>query len=194
MPGLSEIIRALTASVRLVGGDARGHRLFDHSFEGFLRSFSAIVLIAPIYVLTTRAELVMAATLGREVSEADVDFYFLRLLVLAVEWFAYPIAMIPLARMLMLGQRYVPYIVAYNWTSVLIAIAFLPPSLLFTLGIIPAGFAQFLFLLAVVWAFYFRYSIARTALETGAPIAVGLVVFDFLLGILINFVAVRLGL
>lgn len=188
MPSIAEIKRALAASVMLARGDAGGHRLFDHSIEGFWRSFSAILLIAPAYLLTIRSERILTASVGGEVPEPDAGFYLLRFVILIVEWFAYPVAMIGLAKLLSLGHRYVPYIIAYNWTSVVIAAVFLVPGLLLTSGLIPPGLAQLFFLAASIWTFYFRYSVARSALETGAATAIGLVIFDFLLGLLINFV------
>ena len=188
----NEILRALTASLQLARGDAGGHRLFDHTFEGFWRSFAAIILFAPAYLLSIRTDLIIDNALGRTVPEAGVEFYFLRFIVLVVEWVAYPVAMVAMARMLALGHRYVPYIIAYNWTSVLVAAAVVPPRVLFSVGLIAAGFTQLLYMVALIWAFYFRYSVARTALETSIPTAIGLVIFDFLLGLLINFIGVGL--
>lgn len=193
MPSLSEIVRALRGSFLLASGDAGGYRQFDHSMEGFWRSFAAIFLIAPLALASGPAELMIAAEFGEVEREPDIGFHLWRLVMLGADWVAYPIAMVGLAKLLGVGQRYALYIIAYNWSSVMVAVVMIAPLLLFYLGIAGAGFAIVLNLAATLWALWFRFWVARTALEVNVPAAAGLAVFDFLLSMTILILAERLA-
>jgi len=170
----------------LARGNTDGVRAFDTSISGFWRSFSAIIVIAPIYLVILRAELERTgrgAALGHD---SDIGFYFSQLASLGVDWLAWPIAMVFLARLLGLGERYAGYVVVYNWSTLLIASAYLLPALLFVVGVLPNQLAAAINLVVWFWALYFHFYVARHLLATTLGTAIGLVIVNMLLSFMIN--------
>ena len=160
---------------------------FDISIAGFWRSFFAVVLVAPFYFLLLRLEyslLPAAPALG--------GFFFVKGLFFLISWAAYPLLMIPVTRMLGLGQYYVGFIIAYNWSAVIVILVLLPPFTLFGLQVISAGAAGFLNLLATMAVLYYRWFLTRTALVVSGGMALAFVFIDLLLSILLDVTGNRL--
>ena len=178
--------------MQLARGDAAGLRAFDTSMDGFWRSFLVVFLVAPLYLIAERSELKLTEDIGAEAVDADPGFYLARLATLGVIWIAYPVVMVFLARLLRLGHRYAAYIVVYNWTSLLTILVMMPPVLLYAVGLIPGAIAVLFNLVATLWVLYYRFYVARTALETSVPTAIGLVVVDVLLSLTIDLASGRL--
>jgi hypothetical protein len=91
-----------------------------------------------------------------------------------------------LAPMVQRDHRYLRYIVAYNWASVLQNLVCLPIAILINLGAISQDLATLLgigcFLVVSVYSWY----IARVALDISGGAAAGFVVLDVLLNVVIN--------
>ena len=192
MPSIAEITNAIAGSILLARRDLGGYRYFDLSLGGFWRSFLAYFLIVPFYLAIANAERGLAADLGEAGSREIDNIMLIRCLVLAAEWIIFPVAMIWVCRMLNLGHRYVQFIVAYNWSSVP-AVAFLtPPFLLYQLGIIGAGGTVLTYFVLTGAVIYYRWFVARTALDTTPMNATGIVAFDFVLGLVIGSGVIRL--
>lgn len=184
MPGWGEIARSLLGAWRLARLDRAGMALFDISIPGFWRSFFASVLVAPLYIYLLAIAPGDAAPAAAE--DPDPAWRAVVLIVAyALEWAAFPIAMIFLARLLGLTGYYVGYIIAANWGSVLQMALFVIPATLAWLGG-EGGFGAFLTSLATLAALLYQWIIARTALQTTAVVAAALVIIDLLLGLLIN--------
>jgi hypothetical protein len=177
---------ALGAAIRLARGDATALQLLDTSMAGFWRSFGAIFIVAPIYLIAMTAEMQLSEAVAGVGMTPDFGFYLARLVTLGIDWIAYPAAMVFVARMLALSRVYAAYIVAYNWTSVVIVVVLTAPALGFSIGLLSATLASIASLIITLWALYFRFYVARIAL--GAPVgtAIGLVIFDFALSLSIN--------
>ena len=114
MPTWLEIVRSVQAAWLLARGDKSALAQFDLSVDGFWKSFAAALVVAPAYILvlldqyrfTGWPENAWATALAELVSFAG-------------GWIAFPLAAIPLTRLLGLGARYVPLIVADNWSAVI---------------------------------------------------------------------------
>lgn len=184
MPSLAEITSALVGSVRLARGDAAALGHFNMSVEGFWRSFAAIILVAPIYLAIS--------SLSPDAGAAEVAPAPVRLFILAVEWVAFPLAMVLVARLLDLQQRYAGYIIVYNWSSVPAMAVLLPPFLLYSLGLIGPQALFSLFIALSLAVAYYRWLIARITLEIGGGVAAGIVVFDFAVSLLAGTLTQRL--
>jgi hypothetical protein len=63
---------------------------------------------------------------------------------LVLQWVGWPLAMVPIARWLGLAHDYARYIIAYNWSSVLVVAVMVPPLMLLDIGLIGPGFAALL--------------------------------------------------
>jgi hypothetical protein len=194
MPGLLEVVNALYGSYRLAWLDESGYDFFDISTEGFWRSFTAIILIAPFFVLFALAEFQMAGVLTAEGAGAVVDRpnYGGHLLGLALQWFGFPLIMAVIARLLDLTANYARFIIVSNWASLPLVAVLFAPIALYIIGILgPESAATFnLFLIAPV--LLYRWFVARTALEIPGSLAVAIVAFEFVFSMLTLNIALTL--
>ncbi|MCZ6466304.1 MAG: hypothetical protein O6829_03405, partial [Alphaproteobacteria bacterium] len=102
---------------------------------------------------------------------------------------AFPLVMVSLARLLDREERYLGYIVAYNWASVLQNGLYLPLVMLGMAGVIPAEATGPLSLIALSLILVYGWFIAKVALDVGAGTAVALVALDLVLSVFIDIVA-----
>lgn len=187
MPSLDEILNSLLGSYYLAWRDTDGYRYFNNTAEGFWRSFTAIILLAPLIFILSQLEVELQLQLAAERNETvDASIDYGRLIVVVIlEWLAYPVVMVFVARALDLSHRYAGYIIAYNWSSVLITAAFAVPMLLFWIGIVGPSATIALWFVLFLPVFYYRWFIAITALDTESHVAVGLVILEFALSLVI---------
>ena len=103
----------------------------------------------------------------------------------AIGWLAFPVAAIFLTRLFGLGSRYIPLVVAGNWsaviqvalyTAVVVLGAILPAEVLRTLALFTA----------TIMVLTYQWFVIRTALATTGLTAFGLVVIDVLLSITLS--------
>jgi len=95
------------------------------------------------------------------------------------------LAMVRISAMLGKGDRYFPYMVAYNWFQ-LVDILFQGPLLLLALsGLLPQEGEAFLTLAVLGAELFYGWFIAKNALRVTGGVAVALVVIDQLISILI---------
>ena len=177
MPSLNEIFRALYGAYRLARFDPNGMQYFDATAGGFWKSFFAAVVIAPFYVLVLLQQF--------QIGEGGFLAHFLAIHLLAyfIVWVMFALVMITVARALDRDNRYVGFIVAYNWTSVLQHALYLPGVFLFQSGAIApdAGVFMLMVLLTVITVYF--WFVARTALDIPGVAAAGVVFLEFVLGI-----------
>jgi hypothetical protein len=184
MPKTTEITNALYGAYRLALRDAGGMKFFDTSINGFWRSFFAALLIAPLY----------SALLSMRYRAGPADASLLRFITVeasayVIAWVAFPLAMISLCRALKRDDRYLGFIVAYNWAEVLQNGVYLPISILTLAGVIPVPAGNMISLAVLIAILFYIWFIARTALNITAAQAVVIVALDSGLGILINGIA-----
>jgi hypothetical protein len=179
MPTWPEIVRSVQAAWLLAPGDnaALGH--FDLSADGFWKSFAAALVVAPAYVLvlldqyrfTGWPENAWATALAELVSFAG-------------GWVAFPLAAISLTRLLGLSARYVPLIVANNWSAVIQVALYTAVVVVGT--ILPPELRTLALFTATILVLTYQWFVIRTALVTTGLTAFGLVVFDVLLSITVS--------
>ncbi|MCZ6467897.1 MAG: hypothetical protein O6829_11555, partial [Alphaproteobacteria bacterium] len=109
-----EAATSLYGAYRLARFDARGMTYFETSLAGFWRSFYAAVIVAPVFAVL----LAMRYAAGGEATD-EVRFASVEAIAYVIAWVAFPLVMVSLARLLDREERYLGYIVAYNWASVL---------------------------------------------------------------------------
>ena len=179
MPSLAEVARAIYGAWRLMLFDAGGMRHFDLSIDGFWRSFFAAVVVAPAYVL-----FVMVGLPSDDAQPIDPAWAMLvKAVAYVAGWIAFPVAAIFVTRLLGVTNRYVPLIVAYNWSNVPPLIILVPAELLAATG---AAVAGTLGTLALLFILVYEWFVVRVALEVTPFTAVGIVALDVLLGLLIQ--------
>lgn len=182
MSWFEEARRSLVASWLLFLRRPEGYALLDLSERGFWRSFPAILLVAPLYLWASRIELELPEQ-GVPAPAPSIGWDLFGLL---LQWFGWPLVVAGLARLAGLTQGFVRYVVAYNWSSVLVMAAFLPPLLLYGVGLMGAPVALTLSFAVLLLSLYYRWYIARTAFETQGAVAFALVLADLVLGIAVN--------
>ena len=115
-----EIVRSLNGAWELFLDRPDALRYFDLSVDGFWRSFRAIVLVVPSYLLA-----VLADRLARLPDVPGAGIRRRRLLRrqgasrLALDWVALPILLAAVAGPLSVEKGYSAFVIARNWGSVI---------------------------------------------------------------------------
>lgn len=187
MLSAEDVQRGLTGAWRLFLGKREAVRLFDTTYTGFWRSFLAVILVLPIYVLYIGSERRMIlADMPLDAPFDELSFALTRVLALAIDWAAFPLVTALLARPLGFANHYVRLIVAFNWGSPIVSGIVALPAILFAFGIVPQGAASLLLFAALVLTIRFRFITARAALDCGFSLAAGLVALEFLLSLVLG--------
>ncbi len=181
MTWLEEARRSIVASWLLFIRDPSAYNRFNNTEAGFWRSFSAIVLVAPLYLYATGIE----ARLPEADSQANPGLVW-SALGLVLQWVGWPLIMVWVARLAGLSRHYARYIIAYNWSTVLVILVFLPPLILYDLGFLATGSTAVLSLIVLLASLYYRWYIALRALETTGVVAFALMLADVVLSVLIS--------
>ncbi|MCU0838400.1 MAG: hypothetical protein MUE49_06725 [Rhodospirillales bacterium] len=176
-----EIARALFGVWRIVHFDRRALGFFDLSTAGALRSFTAAVLVAPIFATLTALRFDSTAT-----TASPGRYTLVEAISYVIAWTMYPVIMESLTRSLGCRARFPAYLCVYNWTMVLQNTVVMVLALLGTLRLLPAdavailGFAVLAITAGLLWF------IARLTLGVPSWTAVGFVFLDLLVSVLIS--------
>ena len=189
-----EIRAALEGSWHLLRNRPQGMAYFDQSIQGFWRSFQVIFLLLPLAVISSAAErrLILTESDALERGFSDGSFWTSMALGLGIDWIALPVILAALAGPLGVSSRYVPFVVARNWTSLLTAVPYVAIALLYLMGLIAAGTMVFLSLICLVAVLWYRFLVTRISLQAGVGLAIGIVVLDVVVSLLINELVSRL--
>ncbi len=181
MPGREEINRALFGAYLLARRDPRGMGYFEISVEGFWRSFFAAALAAPMFAI------IVALHRLEGTAEYTFAWQFLgQAIRYVLDWAAYPLIVAVIARMINLSHLYVGYIVAYNWSKVLINAVFLVIAVLAATDVVPETLINFLKFAALVAVIYYLWFVTCTALQLAWYVGAGLVAIEFMVSLLID--------
>ena len=171
---------ALSGALRLARMDPGGLDHFDTSIEGFWRSFYAAVVVVPVYLVLMGFYAALSP-----VDAGPVRWVLVEAIAYVLEWTAYPLAMVYIARGLRCSDNYIRYIVAHNWANVLGVVLFLPVAALAAINPALVG----LLYMAMIAVFVYQWYVARTALAITGQEAAVLMVFNLVLSFFINAVA-----
>ncbi len=182
MSRLGEAYAALTGSWLLARRQRGGLAYFNASREGFLHSFWAVALVAP-------AQLGLEVLGGLFATEAG----WLRPLVvvviaLVVDAVAFPLVMATVSTELGRAERWVLFVVAYNWSGLLRMALFLPLALATMLA---PGLHPLLGMAMILLLIYQAY-VAHVALDVPPLTAAGIVLLDVLLDAVVALVTQHL--
>lgn len=179
-----DILRSLNGAWALFLDRPNAIRMFDASYQGFWRSFQAIVLIIPIYALTVYVErrMLLNDSVPDEVY-SESAFVAAAWLTLAFDWITLPLLLAALAPFLAIRQGYTAYIVARNWSAVAVAVPYGAISVVQLLGPDIGDLVFFPLVIALAIALRFSYLIARRALGVPMDVAIGFVALDVLVSV-----------
>ncbi len=183
MSFLSEAVNALYGTYRLARMDPGGMAYFNVSEQGFRRSFRAAALVFPMFVL------LIAARYGIETIDAPLWRYLaVEFIAYVIGWVALPVLMIEVCRQFERTEKYVGFIVAYNWATVLQDALYMPVALLSISGQLTGSGGLFMLLVMAAIIIY-TWFIAKTALDIPGSTAAGVVVIDLVVSFAINMYA-----
>jgi len=184
MPDRQEIFSSLYGAYRLALFDENGLSFFNISVEGFWRSFFAAVLIAPFYMLS----------IGQDFLTPNGGFSFwavmVHLFTYGASWVLFPLVAFFAADLLNLGHRFTALVVAVNWSSVL-TFGLLAMGVGFV-TLVQQALADLALIVLTAGLIVYHWFVIKTALETTAAVAIAFVLFNFLLGAMLNQIAGRL--
>lgn len=179
MPTWPEIARSVDAAWRLARGDAGAVERLDLSVDGFWKSFAAALVVAPAYVLVLLDQYRLAGWPDEPWMTAFVEATGY-----VIGWLAFPLAAMPLTRLLGVSGRYVPLIVANNWSTVIQVVLY---TAVVILGLVmPASMRTTALLTATLTILVYQWFVIRSALATTSGIAAALVVIDLLLSVTVS--------
>jgi hypothetical protein len=186
MPGALNYLReSLSGAVLVMLGRPEGLGRLDLSLAGFWRSFAALILVLPLAFIPEWSMANVVAEEG-EVPSGFSDWLFSAAIVSLVDWFAFPLLFAFLARPLGLSDRYVPFIVARNWSAVVLAAINALVALPYGIGLTSLGVTTFLVFGALGLTLYLACQVARVALAISATTASLVVAVEFSLSLVIG--------
>jgi hypothetical protein len=175
---------ALTGAIGLAQGDASAIRFFPNSEPAFWRSFAAIAVVAPVDLAI--------ATLQPRAADGEPHL-LVELFTVCLLWGLFPLVMILVTRLVRLQARYPLFVIAYNWSSILIVAVLLPASILGAMSEEPGLFVSMVGLVSFGYAVWFSAFLARTVLATGWGNAIAIVVLDAALSLFVGIGVYRLA-
>lgn len=176
-----ELAAALYGAWRLARFDPRGQDHFDASVAGFWCSFQAAVIVVPAYVFLILINLDQPV-----ITAGPLRMVLVESLAYVISWTAFPLAMVTVAQRLGRDDNYIRFIVAHNWANVLQVAVFLPAAFI---SQVVGPSAQFLTIAAMVAIFIYQWYVARTVLAITPFQAVGIVLVNLFLDIVITVIA-----
>ena len=176
-----EIVCGLYGAFRLACLDRGGSNYFDQSPEGFWRSFFAAVLVLPFFVI------LIALRFGEPgLTQNSVRYFSIEMTSYVISWVAFPLAILPVTRLLDREQNFLGFIVAYNWTSVLQSALYLPIAMLTITQVIPAPYASVISTVAIGFVVVYSWFVARVVLDVTVGAAIAIVGMDLILSLMIR--------
>ena len=182
-----ESARALYGAYRLACLDASGMDYVRNTPGAFWRSFNAAIIIAPFYA----GLLLMRYGMG-EVSTPPLRFISIEVISYIIAWVAFPVVMDLLITVMDRREKYIRFIIAYNWAAVLQNLLYLPLAMLSVNGVLPPGSGGFFGFIILLLIIVYTWFIIKTALDVSGGRAASIVAIDFALSLLINGYAEKL--
>jgi len=179
--------QAAMAGVRgLLRFDARAFGQFNATHDGFWHSFWAAAILAPLVAIGVIRSVV------EHPPESLWRYLAYQIIAYALGWLAYPFVMVWIVDHLGRRERFYGYFAAYNWFQLAETAGTTALVLLGMLGILPDDAAMFLFLVMQGVFLGYNWFIARRGLAVEGGTAAMLVAIDFLLGLIISWIALTL--
>ena len=187
MISVRQLAAALYGVWLLLKLDPRAWDYFEKTPIGFARSFLPALLLSRLHIIHSvivydpaHAKLALGPYLVVQVL-SDV-----------MSWVAFPFAMLYVCRLLNRGPYFLSYMVPYNWFQLPVNLVIQPVAILADMNVIPGQAAGFTDMFMLTLFFAFTAFIARIGLRISLMTAIGIVMLDFLLTLIINQVIARI--
>jgi hypothetical protein len=182
-----EAAYGLYGAWRLALFDRSGLANFENTVVACRRSFQVAFLAAPLYALLEWIRLGPS-----DIASGPLRIFLVEGIAYAASWAAFPLVLFSIAQLLNRSDRYFRYIVAYNWAQLLQTGVMFAVGLIAYLGGFPRSVTGGLSLFATLAILAYQWFIARTALEIHGPAAVGIVLVDVLIGLILQSIMLRM--
>ncbi|WP_457090516.1 hypothetical protein [Microvirga sp. P5_D2] len=176
-----EVNRSFKGTIDLLNSRSEGLKSFDMSERGFWRSFSAIWLTLPAYIISLA---IARMRLGAVPDGALLDNLWVDAVVALGHvggYIALPLAMIFIARGFRLTGAYVPFVIVTNWISVIGLLVLSVPAMLLLLGWATPSLASLFSLAFAVVLVRIQWFATKETLGLSSISALGIVLFGILL-------------
>ncbi len=183
MPSYRDIVYGIYGAWRLARLDAGAMRYFDRTQEGFWKSFFAAVIVAPGYAIIVTYELVQG-----EIEAGALRLILVETLGYGLSWIAFPVIVHQICETIGKRETYIGYIVAFNWSQAIQMAVFLPVIGLIALGVLPGDSGSVLHWIVLILILSYEWFVTRTALGVTAAGAVGFVVLDLVINLIIEMI------
>jgi hypothetical protein len=178
-----EVNRSFKGTLDLLHSRAEGLKSFDMSERGFWRSFTAIWLTLPAYIVSLAFERLRLGLLQPDRSLLDNVWIDLVVALGHVASFmVLPLAMIWVARRFNLTKAYVPFVIVTNWITAMGLLVLSVPAMLLLLGWATPSLASVFSLAFAVIIVRMQWFATKATLGLSNLPAIGIV----LLGIMLN--------
>jgi hypothetical protein len=178
-----EVNRSFRGTLDLLHNRAEGLKSFDMSERGFWRSFTAIWLTLPAYVVSLAFERLRLGVLQPDRSLlGNVWIDLVVALGHVASFIALPLAMIWIARRFGLTKTYVPFVIVTNWITAMGLLVLSVPAMLLLLGWATPSLASLFSLAFAVIIVRIQWFATKATLGIQSLPAFGIV----LLGIVLN--------
>lgn len=178
---INEVGSAIYGAFRLAKLDPGGMAYFDRSANGALNSFYAAVLILPFDF----AKLVAIKWEYLSKTESIPTWLALVSIGYVISWTLIPVLMIFVTPWLDRWDRYCHYVVAYNWSRVIVTAAFLPLHTLRLTGLMPTSVFQFLGQGLWMVSLFYLWFVFKVSLKVSGGMAASLVAAQFAIGLVL---------
>lgn len=180
-PSLTEIQISLMGAWRLFRRDPGGLAYFGSDEDAFWKSFWCALVVAPAYI----------AIIALVPSEVRVEASFARIasvevISYAIGWAAWPLVVHTLFGVLGTRDRYIPYIVAYNWSAGPQVVLLLAISLVAVTFNLPLETFAMMNLAALVWLLMYHGYIIKVAARLDVSVVIFMVLGEAILSYVIT--------
>lgn len=170
------IARYLYVGWRMLWFDKSSLRFMDVSGKAVLRSFLAILFVAPFYFLAQ-----YFITLDPVMEDLGGAPFWTLFLGYIIAWPVFAFIVFHLSKVLDVGPYFIQFIPTYNWARVFSLIALLPAYALIGYRLIPSWSDNIVLIGTLLWVFCYQVFIIRHTLKATWFHAVLIAVFDFLI-------------
>lgn len=175
-----EVNRSFRGAVDLLNSRVEGLKSFDMSERGFWRSFTALWLTLPAYIVSLAVERLRLGLLQPDRSLLGNLWIDLVVALGHVAGFlALPVAMIWVARWLRREGAYVPFVIVTNWISVIGMLVLSVPALLMLLGWASPGLASLFSLAFAVIVIRLQWFATKSTLGLATLPSLGIAMLGF---------------
>ena len=177
---VGEMVRSFKGALQLLKLDPTGVLAFNNSTQGFWRSFSALIIIAPIYIGLSLMELP-----GIDGAAKDKSIMaHLMILVLQLALWLGVVGFV--ARKMNISDRYPLYVIVYNWANALMMVIIAIPFAAFSVGLLTDNQVVFIVVLVELAMLLYEWFITRISLQISGLIAGAMVLGDYVLSVAIS--------